>query len=486
MKITSLRKDYFMKNHPLLLCIALGLFFLSAAIQADGAGSIPELTEAHERYQKTLERPRNNYQSELEKEIRLAKNRGDLNLLLELEKELQYVQKDGGVPLSDYKPAKRSLLTSKTAMKNVAESAKKTYRRELETLVKNFVKNGKIEEAKKIQEMLEHMDDPQAVPVAPIHVEGPPIPLARASLEINPDGSARLVYERRRSDVPPQDNFRGTAFPLSAMPKAQAYRGENELGRVRFDTRSLSGLDDISKNWIKLENVQFLPKEKRIRCVSSDEKAWGKIYVVKKFALPCKLTYEILANRGNAPTIEFRLFAEKEDKGLINCWLENHGNDKYLINGYYCPPGYNPNGHSPRKMFPGNPPSSPTRSERTFQLPVEMVRNITQVKVMYSVDPKNSAGMKTDLVQLDITGRFAASAGFELDGNLSDAVVGKVVDGPAKRAGLEESDKIVRFNGETRSRELISKILDDVRFGDLMTVVVDRGGKEKTIRFHAE
>lgn len=469
-----------------LSCIALGLFLFSVPLQANDADSMPELIEAHERYKKALERPRNNYQGELEKEIRLAKNRGDLNLLLELEKELQHVQKDGGVPLSGYKPEKRALLTAKTAMKNTVEAAKKTYKRELESIVKDFVKNGKIEEAKQIQEMLEHMDEPQAVPVAPIRVAGPAIPLARASLEINTDGSARLIYERRRSDAPMPDNFRGTAFPLSAMPKAQAYRGENGVGRVRFDSRSLSGLDDLSQDWVRLENTQFLPEAKRIRCVLPDGKNGAKIYVVKKFALPCKLVYEILDNRGNAPTIEFRLFAEKEEKGLINCWLEDHGNNKFLINGYYCPPGYNPNGHSPRKMFPGNPASSPTRCERTFQLPVEMVKNITQVRVMYSVAPKNSAGMKTDLVQLDVIGRFAASVGFEIDPNSNEPVVQKVDDGPAQRAGLQASDKIVRFNGETRSREEIQGFLDNVQFGDLMTVAVDRNGKEETIRFHAE
>lgn len=99
----------------------------------------------------------------------------------------------------------------------------------------------------------------------------------------------------------------------------------------------------------------------------------------------------------------------------------------------------------------------------------------------------NLEDTRSGLSMIDVMGKLPASAGFDID-HEADGTAVKTVDdlSSAFLSGLKPGDEIVRFNGTKRTGEQIGKILDNVRFGDLLTVAVLREGEERVFRFHAE
>ena len=111
------------------------------------------------------------------------------------------------------------------------------HQKNLDSLVKELVRTERIDDAKIVQETLDHFGQPRIIATAPKRITTPALPVFRQTLQLDEQGKLFFSIQRTTTAMQPDAGFPGTSFPLSTFPKAQAFRGKNGLGRVFFDFR---------------------------------------------------------------------------------------------------------------------------------------------------------------------------------------------------------------------------------------------------------
>lgn len=441
-------------------------------------------TEARQLFDEAVEQARKPYREELEKELTLARKKGDLNLVLELEMEWKHVLSEKGAILTPFRPEKRTLFNMKVRCKRRLDTALETYRRSLASLIKKLVKEGRTEEAKLVQEMSDHPDIPRVVAAAPKRIPRPPAQTIRLTMEMFADGKGRFIAEKGRTVDLPQNDFNGIPFPFSAFPQAQAFRGENGRGRLLFDMAGTSSEKEWrNHDWLEFFESEYLPSKSMVRSMPGKE--WASFLVQKQgLKLPIRITAEhILSRLKGVRGSLLCLSCPDRKETIVNCWcgLES---DTVTCGGYYTLPGRKER----HELITGR---SPERIDVSFQLPEGLELDTMYVKSLF-LNLGGDTNRDPDLLEsglslLDIVADFSGTAGLEVDRQEEKTVINTVSkNGSGERAGLRKGDEVIRFNGAKRSPEQIREILENIHFGDLITVAVDRDGEEKAFRFYAE
>ena len=218
-----------------------------------------EAIEARQHYENAIHQARQPYWDELEKELTAAKQKGELNSVLAFEAELQHLAVEDVTKLTSYQPEKRTLATLKNSYQKKVDTALTDYQKKLDALVKRLVQEERTDEAKLVQDTLNHITEPEQSETMPKLYPLTSVPVIRFMLELNPDGKGRVVATKTMSTQPYGAKFKGTPFHLSAFPKAQAFRGENGMGRVFFDFRNADSLE-MWQNSCRDYNIYNIPE----------------------------------------------------------------------------------------------------------------------------------------------------------------------------------------------------------------------------------
>ena len=336
-----------------------------------------------------------------------------------------------------------------------------------------------------------------------VRIAAPATPVLRMMQEIDSNGQVRFTTTLGMSTDPYTLKFQGEQFPFSAFPKAQAFRGKNGGGRVFFDFRDTDPEETWKNNkwnW-RMNKAKVDHQRKVLAHIFGD---WSRTEIdnaegrneehdvhqshgdrpfveIGNLTLPIRVYIEVVANEKKLPSIALDsvfCYAKTTKRGGI-VYSTAYAEGRLMGIGFYNIPGQDSIGIGQDDV------DADQLIQREFQLPKEMLQDVEFIAWNYHCN--DYGGMNVDVLLVDITATFKASAGLVVRREDDVLVVDGVnPNGSAFRSGLQKGDAIIRFNGAKRSAEQIQKILDEVQFGDPLTVAVVRNGEEKVFRFHAE
>lgn len=464
-----------------------------------------EAAKLRKQYEEAVKQAQTPYREELEKELALAKKQNNLQLVATLEAEQKHLDSEDAEELSAFTPEKRSLLNAKVRYKKQFETARDAYLKEMDLLAKELVRDARTNDALFVQNEVDrirnrlnernHLGEQKLSLIRPKRSQFAPVPVIRMTMELHADGKGRCGISRGMSTDSPEPLFPGMAFPLSAFPKAQAFRGPNGMGRVVFDFRDADPKTTWdASGWGRMFNhMEIDAKRKTLRFESSKLEASQRgsraLFSPGKFSdLPFRVTIEAVVNQKSyLPILYLGLTNRQGEYSHISMWKRPA---ERLASSHY-------------RRFLQDKTSSDTDILNIeigdkqpiwafFELPKVTVENLAHVH--YSVEAGNEStnlpprlDLDVEVVLLDISGKLKATTGFSVAKTDEKVMIGNVSpQAAAFRTGLKVGDEIVRFNGEKRTVEQIQKALDEVQFGDPIAVAVIRNGEEKVFRFHAE
>ena len=230
-------------------------------------------------------------------------------------------------------------------------------------------------------------------------------------------------------------------------------------------------------------------RERKSICLRTETTEQYPAIIIPLGSLPCRVTFEITETRSFFPQMFFHIHTRTKKVGEVTCHrsTESAGRDHTHAWNFYKFPGDNQE-HTIPFQFHHAADGRSFRAEA--QLPMRLLNDIEFIVFrtrIYGSNKKPGDPDKLDVYLLDIVSKFDAHTGLSIASRDDIVFVEKLDDKKsAFRSGLQVGDAIIRFNGAKRSAEQIQKILDDVQFGDPLTIAVVRDGEEKVFRFHAE
>ena len=364
-----------------------------------------EVIEARQHYEDAIHQARQPYWDELEKELTTAKQKGELNSVLAFEAELQHLAVEDVTKLTSFQPEKRTLLTLKNSYQKKLDTALTDYQKKLDALVKRLVQEERTDEAKLVQDTLNHITEPEQSETTPKLYPLTSVPVIRFMFELNPDGKGRITIIKTMSTAPYEAKFKGTPFSLSAFPKSQAFRGENGMGRVFFDFRDADPLEMWQNSgWNHSIHSSKIDSERNTyRLSSNTDGSWPHFIIRNLQQLPYRLVFEsILTEENNFGFPSMRIYLTTSDGkgGVIDCWAWFGKDDSIHPDGYYTFAGQKD--RHPLKLHKTNEETS----YWSFQIPEEMVFNYKSGVFTVQKDiAKTQPGLDL-LYQLSITLKF--------------------------------------------------------------------------------
>ncbi|MDR0706093.1 MAG: protein kinase [Planctomycetaceae bacterium] len=440
-----------------------------------------EMTKARQQFEKEIEQIKKPYREGLETEINLAKKNNDSNRSLKLSAELKHHVSEKGLKPTVYEPDRRWLATEKIRYKNKIELTRNTYKISLTELVQKFVQADRIKESKIVQEMIEHIEKTEIITAKLLKRE--PIPIIRLILEITADGKGRFRIERGLTSDPPDNQFRGYPFNMSAFPHAVAFCGDDGLGRIIWDFQDSisvwhdSGWAERTHNFSNLLSGFKIDENKGILLFYPDSTSndWEEkrpgLLINRYVKYPIRLCCDFIEkqdgllftsiNLNDSATLEFFAnFAQFKENGNF-----------HLFGGVW----------SKSTMLRKTISLSQLPFEFAFELPEKYRSSSPYIHRMRRGDTNGSA------TRFDLIAKFSAWIGFTIKQQDNFLFVENVLEkSPAKRAGLQVGDVIVMLNGKNRTEKEAKELLDSSTFGDLIVLTVVRCDERKVIRFHVE
>ena len=462
-----------------------------------------EAKEFRQKFEEAVKQAQTPYRKELEKELALAKKQEKPKIVAVIEAELKHLDSDDATEISVFTPEKKSLLNAKVRYKKQLETARNSYLKEMELLVKELVRNTRTEEAKIVQETYtrlrgrqderNHLNGQKFSLIKPRRSQIAPVPVIRMTMELHADGRGRYGVSRGMSTDSPKPLFPNSPFPLSAFPKAQAFRGENGMGRIVFDFRNADPLETWTKSgWNYSFNHSIIDTQRRTLLYESSKIGRPSFSPGKFFDFPIRVTVESVVNpRGYCPMIEIWMITKNGEQACVSLWRPADASltDKRLFSSYthFGQDKSRSQISLPDTRLVGNQPVW-----TFFELPRTAVENLSSIYCDVQAGHERSISpppiaRDVEVVLLDISGKLKATTGLAVVKAGEKVMVQSVSARTAAfRAGLKQGDEIIRFNSEKRSAEQIQKILAYVKFGDPIAVAVIRNGEEKVFCFHAE
>lgn len=462
-----------------------------------------EAVELRRKFEEAVKQAQTPYREELEKELALVKKKDDAKLVAALEAEQKHLDSENGTELTVFTPEKRSLLNAKVRYKKQLETARDAYLKGMDLLVKELVRNARTDDSVTVQKTLDRLrsrldersslNEPKFSLIAPKRSPVAPVPVIRMTMELHANGKGRCGVSTGMSTDAPEPLFPSSPFPLSAFSKAQAFRGQNGMGRVVWDFRDADPLEtwDVS-GWNHTFRHAIIDTQRKTLRFESSKNGRPSLWPGKFSDFPFRLTVEAVVNpKGYCPLIHFCLNTRSGEQTYVDLWRPADASltDKFLISQYtrIYPDGSRSNIRLAKTELVGNQPVW-----SFFELPKTAVENIVSVHCDVQagheqyISPPPIA-LDVEVVLLDISGKLKATTGLAVVQTGEKTTVNSVsLQTSAFRAGLKQGDEIVRFNGEKRSAEQIQQILEHVQFGDPISVAVVRNGEEKVFRLHAE